>query len=100
MIKHVRRENISSRIGGDEFIVVLPDTTKKAAQKRAELLHDLVREIQIQSEDKVLEGISISGGVAAFPKEGSNCSAIFKAADQALYRTKHEGRDRIIVASD
>ena len=99
LLKQVRREDFSSRIGGDEFIVVLPDTSKKVTQKRAEFFRDHVRGFQIQIENKLLEGITISGGVAAFPEDGTNSSAILKAADQALYRAKKEGRDRITVAN-
>lgn len=99
LIKQVSSEDIPSRIGGDEFIVVLPDTTKKVTQKRAELFREHVRGFQIKFEGKVLERISISGGVSAFPEDGSNCTAILKRADQALYRAKRDRRDRITVAN-
>jgi len=96
----VRQEDFSSRIGGDEFVVVLPDASKKVIQKRAELLLEQVHDIQILHERKVLGGITISGGIAAYPEDGNDSEAILLAADQALYRAKNEGRDRIIVAGD
>ena len=96
----VRKEDFSSRIGGDEFVVVLPDTTKKVTQKRAELFREKVHGIQIIFEGKMLEGITVSGGVAAYPKDGNDSAAILKAADQALYRAKHDGRDCIRMAGD
>ena len=100
LLRFVRYEDFSSRIGGDEFIVVLPDATKKITQERAELFHDQVHKIQIKFESKVLEGFTISGGVAAYPEDGNDSAAILLAADQALYRAKNEGRDRIKVAGD
>ena len=96
----VRKEDFSSRIGGDEFVVVLPDTTKKVTQKRAELFRDKVHGIQIIFDGKKLEEITVSGGVAAYPKDGNDSAAILKAADQALYRAKHDGRDCIRMAGD
>ena len=100
LLRFVRYEDFSSRIGGDEFIVVLPDATKKITQERAELFHDQVHKIQIKFESQVLEGFTISGGVAAYPEDGNDSAAILLAADQALYRAKNEGRDRIKVAGD
>jgi len=99
LIQHVRGEDIPSWVGGDEFIIVLPETTKKVTQKRAEFFREHIRRFEILFEGKVLEKISISGGVAAFPENGSTCSAILKAADQALYRAKRDGRNCIIVAN-
>jgi diguanylate cyclase (GGDEF)-like protein/PAS domain S-box-containing protein len=99
LIKQVRSEDFSSRVGGDEFVIVLPDSTRKITQKRAELFCDRVRAFQIQFESQVLEGITVSGGVAVYPEDGRDSREILKAADQALYRAKHEGRDRIITAN-
>ena len=48
----------------------------------------------------MLEGITISGGVAVFPEDGSTGAEILKAADKALYRSKNNGRDRIVVTNE
>jgi len=98
LINHVRNEDIPSRVGGDEFVIIMPDTTKKVTQKRAELFCDHFHKLEIMFDGMILESISISGGVAAYPEDGSDSPAILKAADQALYRAKHEGRNRICVA--
>ena len=100
LLKFTRKEDFSSRIGGDEFVVVLPDTTKMVTKKRAELIRDKVREIKIMYENKAITGITVSEGVAAFPEDGNDYDALLLAADQALYRAKNEGRDRVMVAGD
>jgi diguanylate cyclase (GGDEF)-like protein/PAS domain S-box-containing protein len=100
LTREVRGGDISSRIGGDEFIILLPDASRDVALKRAVLLCEQVRLFQIQFEGKMLEGITLSGGVASYPNDGSTGTALLKAADDALYRAKHEGRDRIIAANE
>jgi diguanylate cyclase (GGDEF)-like protein len=52
----------------------------------------------IRFEKKTLEAVTISVGVAVFPKNGSTAEAILKAADTALYRAKREGYGRVVVA--
>jgi diguanylate cyclase (GGDEF)-like protein/PAS domain S-box-containing protein len=99
LTEEVRTGDVSSRIGGDEFIVLLPEATKDVTHKRAEFLREQVRQFDIQFEGHSLEGITISGGVAAFPADGMTGTAMLKAADDALYRAKQEGRDRIFVAN-
>ena len=96
--EHVRGEDIPSRYGGDEFIIVLPDASREVTQKRAELLRDNAHHFPILFEGQSLAAITISLGVAVFPVNGSTCAAILKAADGALYRAKREGRGRVVVA--
>ena len=52
----------------------------------------------MQHAGQLLGSITVSIGVAAFPTHGSNAETLLKAADEALYRAKKEGRDRIVVA--
>jgi diguanylate cyclase (GGDEF)-like protein/PAS domain S-box-containing protein len=96
--KHVRQEDIPSRFGGDEFLIVLPDVSLEVTRKRAELLCEDAHKIQIQFEGRTLEQISLSVGVAIFPDHGSTRDLIIKAADNALYQAKHEGRNQVVVA--
>lgn len=100
LLKQVRADDISSRIGGDEFIVLLPDASREVTRKRAELLGEYVHCFHVQFEGKTLDGISLSLGVAVYSKDGSTSTAVLKAADNALYRAKHEGRDRVVVANE
>ncbi len=96
--RHVRGEDIPSRYGGDEFILVLPDTSREVTRERAERLCEHVRHLNIQFEGQTLEAVTLSLGVAAFPENGITGGAILRAADAALYRAKHEGRGRVTLA--
>jgi diguanylate cyclase (GGDEF)-like protein len=96
--KSTRGADIVSRYGGEEFVVVLPDTTLEITRKRAEELRQAVKEHQVYYLDKPLGKITLSFGVAAFPEHGQTDEEILKSADTALYRAKKEGRDRVVVA--
>ena len=68
LLKFTRKEDFSSRIGGDEFVVVLPDTTKMVTKKRAELIRDKVREIKIMYENKAITGITVFRRCRCIPR--------------------------------
>jgi diguanylate cyclase (GGDEF)-like protein len=90
LLGHVRGEDIPSRYGGDEFIIILPDATREVARERAERLCEHARHFNLQFEEQTLEAITLSFGVCLFPEDGSTSKTILKAADTALYRAKHE----------
>jgi diguanylate cyclase (GGDEF)-like protein/PAS domain S-box-containing protein len=95
LLRYVRRDDVPCRYGGDEFIIVLPDTSREVTMKRAELLSEHARRFDIQCEGQTL-GVTLSIGVAVFPEDGSTSDAVLKAADAALYHAKHEGRGRVM----
>ncbi len=95
---HVRGEDIVSRYGGDEFIIVLPDALKKTTRERAERLSELAQHLIIQFEGPPLDQIRLSIGLAVFPENGSTSAALLGAADAALYRSKREGKGRVVAA--
>jgi diguanylate cyclase (GGDEF)-like protein/PAS domain S-box-containing protein len=97
LLEHIRGEDIACRYGGDEFIIVLPDASQEVTSERAERLSEHARHLNIQFEGQNLEAIRLSLGVAVFPQNGSNGAAVLKAADDALYRAKREGRGRVVV---
>jgi diguanylate cyclase (GGDEF)-like protein/PAS domain S-box-containing protein len=96
LLEHVRGEDIASRYGGDEFIIVMPDASRDVTRARAELLRENVHHIHLQFEGQTLETFTISLGVAVFPEDGSTSADVLRAADNALYRAKHQGRDRVV----
>jgi diguanylate cyclase (GGDEF)-like protein/PAS domain S-box-containing protein len=96
--KRFRGEDIACRYGGEEFVLILPDASLEDTRRRAEQMRTEVRQLKVYSQGRLLDGISISLGVAAFPDHGSTQGDILKAADTALYRAKNEGRDRVAVA--
>ena len=99
LLKHVRGEDIPSRYGGDEFLIIMPDSTREVTQERAELLRKNAHYLHIQFEGQTLETVTLSLGVAIFPEDGSNSADVLKAADDALYRAKGAGRDRVVAAN-
>ncbi len=98
LLKHVRGEDIASRYGGDEFILILSDASREVIVERAERLCEHVRHLHTQYEGQTLEAVSLSVGVAIFPEHGSTSDVLLKSADDALYRAKREGRGRVVVA--
>ena len=98
LLKHVRGEDIASRYGGDEFILIMSDASREVTVERAERLCEHVRHIHTQYEGQTLETVSLSVGVAIFPEHGSTSDVLLKSADDALYRAKREGRGRVVVA--
>jgi len=98
LLTHFRREDVPSRYGGDEFTIVLPGASLEITQERAEQIREIAGRIQIQLEGQTLPSVTLSLGVATFPENGSTSSAILRAADDALYRAKDQGRDRVVAA--
>ncbi|MFN7726583.1 MAG: diguanylate cyclase domain-containing protein [Rubrivivax sp.] len=82
------------RYGGDEFVLVLPDTGKAEARELAQRILDAVRQ---PMADGGLQ-VSLSLGVAALPDDGQAATALFEAADRRSYAAKRQGRGRVVVA--
>ncbi|HYK88407.1 MAG TPA: diguanylate cyclase [Acidobacteriota bacterium] len=95
---HVRGEDIICRYGGEEFVLILPEASVEATRLRAEQLRKATALLRLASHGESLEGVTISVGVAGFPDHGDTMESLMRAVDQALYRAKAEGRDRVEVA--
>jgi diguanylate cyclase (GGDEF)-like protein/PAS domain S-box-containing protein len=98
LLGHVRGEDIPSRYGGDEFMIILPDASWELTYERAVRLCDHARHLNIDFEGRILQPVTLSVGIAVFPDNGVTCEAIMRAVDAALYFAKNEGRDRVAVA--
>jgi diguanylate cyclase (GGDEF)-like protein len=94
----IRGGDIACRYGGDEFVLVLPETSREATRKRAEQVRETVKHLQEEYNGQPLGTISISLGVAMYPNNGTTRDAILKSADKALYRAKGEGGNRVALA--
>ena len=95
--RHTRREDVVCRYGGEELVVILPGAPLSVGSRRAEEVREAVRCARLESQGKDLGTITVSIGVACFPEHGSTAEELLAASDQALYRAKHEGRDRVVV---
>ncbi len=90
-----RNEDVPCRFGGEEFLVILPGATLEEAARRAEELRCKVEALVVRYVEKNLPKITVSIGVAAFPDAGDDPQVVMKAADEALYRAKDGGRNRV-----
>lgn len=94
---------IISRLGGEEFMIVLPDTKVHDARKTAELVQGLIRNARFQVEG-VPQGISITVSIGVAFTGGAGCwspcsqETLMQEADSALYLAKADGRDQITLA--
>lgn len=95
--KVVRAGDIACRYGGDEFVLILLDTSLDTAKRRAELLEREFSRTVIQYGDMFLNPGALSLGVSAYPVHGANAGALLRVADEALYRAKAAGGKRVIL---
>jgi len=92
-----RDADFLARYGGEEFSAILPDTDLEGAVKVAEEMRLAVQDLKIEhAKSKVADTVSISIGVSTMvPQRGSDPEILIAAADQALYKAKEEGRNRV-----
>lgn len=94
---NVRKSDISCRYGGEEFVLVLPDSSLADAEQRLKQIRTLVKELQITHGEQTLGTMTVSAGVAQADERCANPSDLLRAADEALYIAKNAGRDRVVV---
>lgn len=94
----VRESDVPCRVGGEEFAVLLPETDRLGAHAVAERVRRrLEGDFAANHLGGRLVAMTISGGIASHPEDGDDASALVNYADQALYRAKTSGRNRIVV---
>ena len=93
----VRRSDISCRYGGEEFVVVLPESSLAATVQRVEQIRILIKGLQIRHRDQMLTPTTVSAGIAIASEQHSTPRDLLSAADAALYAAKQAGRDRVVV---
>ncbi len=101
-----RSADTAARYGGEEFVMLLPRTEKTSALQLAERIKDAIEQRLFCPETTSIDGktkgirITISGGLAAFPEDGSTVRQLLYRADMALYRAKALGKARVIPSAD
>jgi len=91
----LRFSDVSARYGGDEFIVLLPETPAQGAVDVAERIRESMNAMPILVEGKPVPS-TVSIGVASFPEDGQGLDAVVSRADRALYQAKRGGRNRVV----
>lgn len=89
-----RLSDVAARFGGEEFVLVLPETDEDRAATIGERLR-----VRIANSHPAGARITISVGVACVPVHATDGASLMEAADRALYAAKHAGKDRVVVAS-
>ena len=97
LLAHIRGSDIACRYGGEEFVLVLPDTTFEGAKRRAEEIRAAIKALQLTLRGKPLGQITVSVGVGLMPDHVANPEALIRVADEAMYQAKSGGRDRVVV---
>jgi diguanylate cyclase (GGDEF)-like protein/PAS domain S-box-containing protein len=96
--KSVRPSDIACRYGGEELAIVLPDASLECAQERVAEMQVAIRNTTLTHLGRALPPPTASFGIAVYPKDGTRPADLLRSADQALYRAKQAGRDRVCVA--
>jgi diguanylate cyclase (GGDEF)-like protein len=98
-LRFFRTTDVCCRYGGEEFAIILPESSSKDAVIRAEVLRAEVKSLRLQYKKETLGPLTVSIGVAAYPEHGSTAEELLKIADQCLYESKARGRDVVTVAA-
>ena len=96
--QEAREVDIVARYGGEEMVVVLPETSRKRATELAERIRQRINETMFdRMQSQPLGKITISAGVATFPVDASGEEDLVKKADSSLYVAKSQGRNRVVA---
>lgn len=92
--KHKRGEDVLGRIGGEEFLVILPQHDREQCIRAADRLRQSVEGTR-PHEEAATPTATLSGGVAMFPEDGEDWDRLYMAADRRMYRAKDAGRNKV-----
>jgi diguanylate cyclase (GGDEF)-like protein len=92
----VRASDFAGRYGGEEFILLLPETDREGGVVLAEKVRGAIAALALPDIDRP---ITASFGVATLPDDAADAGTLVRAADRALYRAKADGRDRVAAAA-
>ncbi|MCU0288232.1 MAG: GGDEF domain-containing protein [Acidobacteria bacterium] len=98
MQKVFRKGDILAKYGGDEFVIILPDSDRIGAFLGAERLREIVEHTVFEGGEKQPLGkITLSLGIASYPEHGITTPEILAKADKAMYTAKESGRNKTII---
>lgn len=96
--RSIRGGDLACRLGGEEFLLILPGCPGDGAAHRAEAILDAVRGLEVALPGGAKIRFTASAGVAWYPDAGRRTQTILSVADTALYEAKQAGRDQVVVA--
>ena len=95
--ENLRMSDIACRYGGDEFVLILPDSSLEDTRQRVQQILALVKEMHIWQGDQLLESLTVSAGIVEAHEFNFDESEILRAADEALFAAKHAGRGLVVT---
>lgn len=98
LMRHVRNHDVAARFGGEEFIILLPETPLNGAVAVAERIRAAVESCNFEPFGCTFR-VTVSSGIADYPNCGTETEELIKRADEALYQAKTSGRNRVCVAT-
>ncbi len=91
----IRKEDIFCRYGGEEFVLIFPETSLQDTVHRADQIRESLQHLYLIHQGKPLGAVTVSAGVSAYPDHGL-VHSLLQVADAALYRAKTKGRNRVV----
>lgn len=96
----IREDDIPARFGGEEFLIILPDTDEEGAYALAEKIRKKIESHPFLNADRQPLGkVTVSGGIAVFPIDGKSSAELLQVADERLYQAKRKGKNRVFSIS-
>ncbi|MDJ0578992.1 diguanylate cyclase [Crocosphaera sp.] len=97
---NIRESDIACRYGGEEFILIFPHANLENTHKRAEVLRKKIKRLHFRFQQHHLDSVTVSIGVANFPRHGLTGEDAIHYADLALFEAKKQGRDRTVIYTE
>jgi len=97
MTSCIRDDDLAARYGGEEFAIALPGTDAAAALEVAERIRERTEATIIPLAPGVTGRLTVSIGISSAPADGTELLSLLRAADEALYRAKLDGRNRVVT---
>jgi diguanylate cyclase (GGDEF)-like protein len=96
-----RQSDTAGRYGGEEFVVILPETDIETASRKVDALRDRIASTPIDLRGhRNSVRVTISAGLASFPQDGEDAAELFATADERMFEAKHAGRNRVAAGSE
>ncbi len=95
--QNLRKSDIACRLGGEEFALVLPDSSLADTRERVERICALIKRLKMRHDGQLLGTMTLSAGIAGSPEHASTAQELLCAADAALYAAKQAGREQVIL---
>jgi diguanylate cyclase (GGDEF)-like protein/PAS domain S-box-containing protein len=97
LVHNLRTSDIACRLGGEEFALVMPDSSLADTRLRVEQICGLAKRLGIVHNGQLLGKVTLSAGIAGSPEHAASAPELLRAADVALYAAKEAGRDQVIL---